>query len=151
MNIVKNILISIVFFTLGISICAFYLPVESKETLQAFILILQVFTIFVFCTVKSNKRFIFHSIVLLLANIANLIYIFIVSNQIDNYEIEQTMDMLGIVMAKAAFAIWSIIQIAIICIIMIEFFIMLGIRLHKAKKNAVLCQKVESTQEVKYE
>lgn len=151
MNIVKNILISVIFFILGISIFAFYLPVESKETLQVFILILQAFTIFIFYTVKSNKRFIFHSIVLLLANIANLIYIYIASQQIESYKIKQTMDMLGIVMAKVAFAIWGIIQIAIICIIMVEFFIMLGIRICKGRKNAVLCQKSKSTQELKYE
>ncbi|MCH5297201.1 MAG: hypothetical protein J1E85_05980 [Ruminococcus sp.] len=151
MNIIKNILISVVFFALGISIFAFYLPVDSKETLQMFILILQIFTTFIFCTVKSNKRFILHSIVLIAANTANLIYIFISSQQIDNYKIHQTMDMLGIVMAKAAFAIWGIIQIGIIIIIMIEFFIMLVIRLRNNKKNTIINKKTEQTQQVEYE
>lgn len=151
MNIIKNILISVVFFALGISIFAFYLPVDSKETLQMFILILQIFTTFIFSTVKSNKRFILHSIVLIVANTANLIYIFISSQQIDNYKINQTMDMLGIVMAKAAFAIWGIIQIGIIIIIMIEFFIMLVIRLRNNNKNTIINKKTEQTQQVEYE
>lgn len=135
MKILKNILITIVFLVLDFSIFAFYLPVESKSTLEYFILILQIFAVFIFHTIKSNKRFIFHSIVLMAANTANLVYIFISSKQVEHLEVHQTMDMLGIVMVNAAFYIWEIMQIAIIIIIIIEFVILLVRRKLLSKKK----------------
>ena len=135
MKVLKNILIAVVFFTLGISIIAFYLPIESKSTLEAFILILQIFAVFIFHTIKSNKIFVFHSIILMAANTANLVYIFISSKQVEHLEVHQTMDMLGIVMVNAAFYIWEIMQIAIIIIIIIEFVILLVRRKLLSKKK----------------
>lgn len=131
MKALKNILITIVFLVLDFSIFAFYLPVESKSTLEEFILLLQIFAVFIFHTIKSNKRFIFHSIILIAANTANLVYIFISSKQAT-----QTTDILGTVMLNAAFGIWEIMQIAIIIIIIIEFVILLVRRKRIANKNA---------------
>lgn len=86
MKVLKEILISVAFFTLSITIFSIYLPINEKDGLYVLALTLQLIIVYIYNASKSNKRFSFFSLLLIFSNAINLINYIVWLIQVKSYK-----------------------------------------------------------------
>lgn len=124
MNILKNILISVACFILCISVFAIYIPIEEKSAIYVFAFSLQLIAVYIYNTSKSDKKFIFFSVLLLLSNAVNMIIYIITLMQTNSYKPQGITDGLGNEFTKLGCYILIAIQLIILIAIIIQFFVL---------------------------
>lgn len=131
MNKINNILISVAFFILGISVFAIYIPIEENSAICVFALTLQLIAVYIYNTSKSDKRFIFFSVLLLLSNAVNMIIYIITLMQTNAYKPQGITDGLSKEFTKLGCYILIAIQLIILVTIIIQFSILQRKRYNK--------------------
>lgn len=131
MNKINNILISVAFFMLGISVFAVYIPIKENSAICVFALTLQLIAVYIYNTSKPDKKFVFFSALLLLSNAVNMIIYIITLMQANTYKPQGITDGLGNEFTKLGCYILIAIQLIILVTIIIQFFILQRKRYNK--------------------
>lgn len=134
MKVLKNILISIAFFALGISVFSIYLPINENDGLYVLAFTLQLIIIYIYNASKSNKRFSFFSLLLIFSNTINLIIYIVWLMQIKAQEVTNGLEN---IFAELGMGIMITIQAIVLFIILIEFSVLM-IRRIKNKNSEQL-------------
>lgn len=121
MKVLKEILISVAFFALGITIFSIYLPINEKDGLYVLALTLQLIIVYIYNASKSNKRFSFFSLLLIFSNAINLINYIVWLIQVKSYKSQGVTKGLENIFVELGIGIMITIQAIILFIILIEF------------------------------